>query len=305
MRIAKDGQTISSIEDWKRFAPPKREYQWDEGHSAFELARAWCGTGTTRMPDGLLALFDSREETRGLSVDSVTPEHRIPFDTHGGEPRNADLAFVGRTATAMVAVTIEAKADEPFGATVAQTMTEALERLITNPGSHGVMRVADLVQSILPVRGKGQAKAGELRYQLLTAVAGSLAYARETGASISVLVIHEFVTNKTRDTSRAKNEEDYRAFVHRLAGVLPGAHEPTPRLGLFTVPGVPLFGSGSRLLIGKLVTDCRTAQTACPLSERLRGGTPRSEHSLSGFPRNGLDDVGGLSFWKTAPAEER
>jgi len=260
MRIAnKDDITISSIEDWRRLAPPKHEYQWAEGHSAFELARAWCGSGTAGMPEGLVALLDSMDETRGLSVDLVTPEHRIAFDTHGGEPRNADLAFVGRTAVATVAVTIEAKADEPFGATVALTTTDALERLITNPGSHGVKRVADLVQAILPVRGQGQPKVGALRYQLLTAVAGSLAYARETGASIAVLVIHEFVTDKTRDTRHAKNGHDYRAFLHRLTGVLPGEHEPTPQFGLFTVPGVPLFDSGSRLLIGKVVTNCRTA----------------------------------------------
>ncbi|HEY3383474.1 MAG TPA: hypothetical protein VGK32_17030 [Vicinamibacterales bacterium] len=264
MRIAKDGHTIASIEDWHRYAPPKRNIHWAEGHSAFELARAWCGTGTAAMPDDLRALFDSRDNTRGLSVDLVTPEHRIVFDAHGGEPRNADLAFVGRTATTTVAVTIEAKADEPFGATVAQTMTDALERLITTPASHGVMRVADLVQAILPVRGKDQPKVGDLRYQLLTAVAGSLAYARENQADLAVLIIHQFVTSKTRDTKHAKNEQDYRAFVNRLTGVLPEAHDTTPRLGLFAVPGAPLFASGSRLLIGKIVTNCRPAPTTTP-----------------------------------------
>jgi len=270
MRIAsKDGQTISSIHDWKRLAPPKRKYQWAEGHSAFELARAWCITGTPDMPDGLRALFDSREDTRGLLVDVVTPEYQIAFDSRGGEPRNADLAFVGRTATATVAVTIEAKADEPFGATVTQTMVDALEQLIRHPGSQGVERVADLVRSLLPPHVKGQPKAGALRYQLLTAVAGSLAYARQTGASIAVMVIHEFLTDKTRDSKHAKNEQDYRAFVNRLTGVLSDAHEPTPRLGFFTVPGAPLFAGGSRLLIGKLLTDCRLGPT--PAASRRPG----------------------------------
>jgi len=68
----------------------------------------------------------------------VTPEHQIRFDEHGGEPRNADLGFAGRTANAIVAVTIEAKADEPFGATVTQTLAGALERRIEHGASRGV-----------------------------------------------------------------------------------------------------------------------------------------------------------------------
>ena len=59
-----EDRLITSVDDWKEFAPPKRGYQWAEGRSAFELARAWCGTGTPSMPDDLRALFDSRDDTR-------------------------------------------------------------------------------------------------------------------------------------------------------------------------------------------------------------------------------------------------
>ena len=258
MRIAnRDGQTIKSIDDWKRLAPPKSDYQWVEGRSAFELARAWCGTGTPSIPDGLRALFESRDDTRGLTVDLVTPECRIAFDTRRGEPRNADLAFVGRTASATVAVTIEAKADEPFGATVAQTLADALKRLDSKPSGKGIERVADLVRAILPIRQEGLPEAGGLRYQLLTAAAGSLAYARDTGASVAVLLVHEFVTDQTHDAKHAENARDYDAFLRRLRGVHPDAPETEPGLEWLTVPGAPLFAEGSRLLIGKLVTDRR------------------------------------------------
>src|SRR5690606_10274883 len=60
----------------------------------------------------------------------VFPERRIAFDSHAGEPRNADLAFVGVGPAGRVAVTIEAKADEPFGDTVAATLSSALERAV-------------------------------------------------------------------------------------------------------------------------------------------------------------------------------
>ena len=39
---SQDGKPIRSVEDWFRFAPPKRgAEQWRDGRSAKELARAW------------------------------------------------------------------------------------------------------------------------------------------------------------------------------------------------------------------------------------------------------------------------
>jgi hypothetical protein len=182
MRIEKNGQPITSVAEWRRLAPPKSADHWCEGRSAFELAHAWCGGALPVMPAALRTLLDSRNETRDLSVECVFPEHRIPFDGHGGEPRNADLAFVGHTSTAKIAVTVEAKADEPFGATVAETIADALERGLENPRSQGVARVVDIVRALVPPRGKGHPHVGALRYQLLTATAGTGVRARARGS---------------------------------------------------------------------------------------------------------------------------
>lgn len=155
MRPNKNGVPIACVDNWKLLAPPKAEYQWVEGRSAYELAHAWCGGGVPTVPAELAALFESRAETRGLTIDEVVPEHRLSFDTHGGEPRNADLVLVGHTAGSKVAVTIEAKADEPFGATVAQTLSDALERGIQNPRSRRLRRIEDLVRALLSPGSKG------------------------------------------------------------------------------------------------------------------------------------------------------
>ena len=93
MRVHKDGVHISCVEDWRRIAPPKADYQWVAGRSAYELAHAWCGGGAPAIPAELTMLFDSRDETRGLTIDEVVPELRVSFDAHGGEPRNADLVL--------------------------------------------------------------------------------------------------------------------------------------------------------------------------------------------------------------------
>lgn len=212
MRLHKNGLPIVCVDDWKRMAPPKAEYQWVEGRSAYELAHAWCGRGAPAIPAELTALFESRAETRGLMIDEVVPEHRVSFDAHGGEPRNADLALVAHTSESKVAVTIEAKADEPFGATIGQTLADALERAIENPRSRGVRRVEDLVRALLPPRSKGLPHVCDLRYQLLTAVAGTLAYAAMEGASLAVLIVHEFLTDKTSDKRHAENAADYGAL---------------------------------------------------------------------------------------------
>jgi len=261
MRLEKNGSAIASIADWERLAPPKAKGHWVKGRSALELARAWCEKGVVAMPAAIYELLESRSETIGLEIDVVIPENRIVFDSRGGEPRNADLAFLGRRADTMVAVTIEAKTDESFGATVAQAMAAALERLVQNPRSQGVNRICDLARALVAVRRDGQPSLGGLRYQLLTALAGTVAYALEMKASVAVMLIHEFVTPLTTDEKRAKNQEDYVKFLHRLSGECPTTSDIHKLLGPFSIPALPLFERSVPLLVGKATSDCRLIAT--------------------------------------------
>ena len=42
MRIHKSGHEILSVEDWFKYAPPKKgELQWKDKRSAKELAQSW------------------------------------------------------------------------------------------------------------------------------------------------------------------------------------------------------------------------------------------------------------------------
>jgi hypothetical protein len=251
IRIVKDTHEITCVEDWAKFAPPKRANQWTPGRSAYELARAWCGGSTVRIPAALTDLLENAPQTKSLRIESVTPELAISFDAFGGEPRNADLAFLASGPEGLVAVTIEAKADEPFGDSVADTLAGAIERGVRNPRSQGVRRVEALARALFHAREKGQASIGALRYQLLTAAAGSLAYAHHHGAAVAVLVIHEFVTSKTSAAKHQRNGADLQAFLQRLGGAPAG-----PQFGLagpFPVPGSEMFGKAP-LFIGKITT---------------------------------------------------
>jgi hypothetical protein len=111
------------------------------------------------------------------------PEHKIQLDSYWGETRNADLAAVGKGQPGVVAMTLEAKADEPFGRTIAAELAGAGE------GSNLPKRILSLCQSVL---GRPPSAVGGLRYQLLHAVAATLIYAKEQGAAAAVFVVYEF-----------------------------------------------------------------------------------------------------------------
>jgi len=205
------------------------------------------------MPSAVRELLESVPATRGLLVEDVHPEHRFPFGARRGEPRNADLAFLGHAAGGTVAVTIEGKADEPFGDTVGDTLAAALQRWNDNDRSGGIGRVMDLVQALLPTSTDTSPQASTLRYQLLTAAAGSLAYAAANNAVAAVLVVHEFETGLTRPELHARNDADYKAFLLRLGCNVPEGSQRA-LCGPIQVPGLPLFPTPVPLYIGKVTT---------------------------------------------------
>jgi hypothetical protein len=258
MRLSKGEHVIKTLEDWRCHAPPKDIEQWVAGRSAMELARAWCGSGTPCVPTDVVALLRTCQATANLQLHEAFPEHRIRFDRYAGEPRNADLAFVGSTGFLRVAGTVEAKADEPFGDTVGGTLAAALERLLQTPTSRGVQRISDLTRALFRARTRGEPKVASLRYQLLTAVAGSVAFALEQGADVAVLIIHEFITTQTRDVAHARNGRDLTNFLIRLRGsdidITPSALS-----GPYPLPGAPLFRTVPQLFIGKATSNLRLA----------------------------------------------
>ena len=80
MQLHKNGVPIACVDDWKRTAPPKADYQWVEGRSAYRAGPRVVRRWSASRPHQLTALFESRAETRGLIVDEALPEHRVTFD---------------------------------------------------------------------------------------------------------------------------------------------------------------------------------------------------------------------------------
>jgi hypothetical protein len=254
VRIHKSGQLIQSVDDWFRCAPPKGgACHWRDGRSAKEFARAWVESGSVAVPHELSALLDSHDDTRSAALESGEPEARLKFDGRRGEVRNSDLAIRAALDGSPLAITIEAKADESFDQLVPDTLADALERFLNRGRGGGIDRVRDLATSLLPPAQRGLPPLRLLRYQLLTAVAGTLAWARQLGASRAVLVIHEFQTNQTSTRSLRSNAQDLDAFVTRLtAGARRGVAVGS-LVGPIHVPGNPLFARPADLYLGKIV----------------------------------------------------
>lgn len=256
-----NGESIQSIDDWFRVAPPKSPDHWVKGRSAWELANAWCQPEL--VSNELRMLLDSCERTRGFRLEMGTAECRIPFDRLGGEPRNADLALIGTAGGEKIAITVEAKADEPFGELVSEVLATALEHGVSNPRSNGVRRVEDLARALFRTRDPGQPIVADLRYQLMTATAATVAYAKQQTATVAVLIIHEFITDRTKDELHRRNGADLERFLLRLSG-REHSGASSRLLGPFTLPSSGLFPEGGSLLIGKITTNRRERHLRAP-----------------------------------------
>jgi hypothetical protein len=242
-------------------APPKGgKEHWVEGRSALECARAWLpGTDGAELPAELEELLASHPDIRGLTVRLAMPEHHVRFDKLRGEPRNADVVAVADHPGGLIAISIEAKADEPFDEPVRAVLLTAVEKIATDQRTNLVTRVRHLASSLLPPPSPGMRHLGDLRYQLLTGVAGALAFAVEVGAKRAVFVVHEFTTRLTDDAKHRENAADLDAFVTRLSTGRVSRVPSGTLLGPFRVPGAPLFDRAPVLYVGKAVRNLRAA----------------------------------------------
>lgn len=248
MRIVRQSVPITSFDEWASHAPPKGgDRQWADGRSAKELARAWCGPGGPAVPEEVATALRSHPDLAGLRIVEMTPEARVRFDKRRGEPRNADLAGTAEHRDGLAVVHVEGKADETFGQSVRDVRAAAQAIREGNKSTGAPERVHDLLTSLLPPG----TDADSLRYQLLTAVAATLADARDRAATVAVLVIHEFVTDRTRDDRHRDNANDLDSFVSAISG---GSFSRLPAgtaVGPIRVPGTPLIDAPVALYLVK------------------------------------------------------
>jgi Domain of unknown function (DUF6946) len=249
MRISKNGKPIDSVASWFELAPPKeKERQWVDGHSAKELAKAFCEGGRVSVPTEVQRLLDSSPILGHLEIVEAWPEHKIPLDSFRGETRNADLAAVAVGRDGVVAVTLEAKADEPFGELIQVVLAKAPKR----------SRIPERVENLTQALFGAKVDLSTIRYQLVHGVAGSLVFAAEKRATAALFVVFEFRDPARPEEAAQRNDSDLQRFL----GLLSDTSEPLrvgQLVGPFTAPGAGRIPAGIPLFVGKAIRQLGAA----------------------------------------------
>ena len=207
------GHDGHQIADWRSWTRPKAEYHWRAGRSAMELARAWFTSPVPVCPPEVESLLESHPVTAGVALTEGWPEYVTPLPERG-EGRNHDLLLVGCRDGCGVVVSVEAKVDEPFGERIGDYWLRARE---SKRRTRAPERIEALVSMVFGSGTRPDAKPWSLlRYQLLTAVAGTAIEAAHRKSDTAVLIIHEFITHSADPAKVADNGRDLSDFVSVL-----------------------------------------------------------------------------------------
>lgn len=237
---AKTGDRIESVGEWETHAGPASVKHCKDARSAKEFAKAWIsGTGQ----DALTRLLDSRSETSSFVVESAVAKAQVAFDDYPGGKRNHDLLIRGRVADGHLVIGLEAKADETFGETVRNYEIRAEKTRGTGQTTNAPERLAELMDGIAGTTLARTPAFGDLRYQLFSGVAGTLAAVE--GDEVAIFVVHEFATWLTTSKKREANKKALAEFVGDVTGAV-APDEDWWLLGPFYVPSelwsrIPLF----------------------------------------------------------------
>lgn len=239
-------QPLRGHADWiSRIDKKNRE----QGTSAPTLAAAW--SGLVEMQGAL----NLQPALAGFLIEDVVVEAQAKVDGYPGGRRNHDLVARGHLPNGDGAVVcVEAKAGEPLGLTIVGQRAAAKAAKQKNANSNAPQRVTDLVDRF--VRSDyAAAKVGDLRYQLLTAIAGTISDARRHNAVHAVLMVHEFRTDERETDMTADVDRALRAFCEAVFAVKPPSAQSTP--WCFALPQLD-EAPGVNLYLARAVTDLRT-----------------------------------------------
>jgi hypothetical protein len=255
-----DTAPLASHADWRERLEKKNRRP---GTSAPTLAAAWAG------PLELMGALRQLPQFANLVLEDVKVERESHFDDHGG-PRNHDLVAYGRLPKGeRVVVCVEAKAGETLGQTVGQYAKAAKAKRENGKPTKAPERLEDLLAKYVPHSRPTEERVGLMRYQLLSALAGTQAEAAGVNAAHAILMVHEFRTDQRPEDKTQSNL----AELHRFVTTVFDCEHPGPN-GMpwcFEVPAPA--STGEKLYIAWAVTDL----TKSTLEERTQAANNPGE----------------------------
>ena len=267
MPISKNAVPILTLDDWETCAGPNAPDHWSDGRSAKEAASAWLEDDAVDLPKELKTALKHHDAFGKVTGWSAEPQVALPSDgSAAGESFVADLVVEAEDEHGPYLIVVDAKSDEPFGDPLGGALAAAVEALLDDQRSTDLEHVVRMAALLGPRRDDDPALV-DIRHGLLAASAGCLAEAERRGRSRALLLIQEFVTDRTVDKKLLVNAIDLGRFVKRLShgafkGLSPGAIAgpiSVPATSRSSADGTKIVGSnGVDFYVGKISRNLRT-----------------------------------------------
>jgi hypothetical protein len=201
-------EEIVSLKEWEIKCPPQKQEHWKDGRSAKETAKHWLYIIPKEFRE-LLKCFH-------FEYELCSPEFVTKFDKYTGNGRNHDLLITAKDQkNETVVISIESKVDEPFDKTIGDYLKEIKRKKEKGENTNADKRMEDLKKAIFP---KVEQEIFEtLKYQLLTAVAGTLAEAKTQKAKRAIFLIQTFVSSNIDSKKHRQNQRDLDYFMEIIS----------------------------------------------------------------------------------------
>lgn len=207
-------QPITTVDEWKKICPLAKNEHWKDGRSAKELAKDWINNKGKDLED-LLGSFCA---FKGISFNKASPEFQSKFDEYKGNGRQHDLLVLASHNKERILISIEAKVDESFGDIIKDYYIKKIVSRIKGERTNAPDRVEELIKNIFEENIK--VAVFDLRYQLLHAIAGTIAEAKRQKAKTAIFVINTYCSKDEKVFSPVKhqnNMKDLNQFVSYLS----------------------------------------------------------------------------------------
>lgn len=237
---------IDCLYQWfDKCQPQGKLKHWKDGRSAKETAKHWLHT----IPEQFKKILNQSN----LIFKLCSPEYVSKIDNYKGNARNHDLLIIAEGAKKeTVVISIESKADESFDVTISERIKAATTEFVKNPNSKALDRIKDLRNAIFGSLNDDQLP---LRYQLLTAVAGTLAEAKNQKATKAFFLVQTFVSDEIDQKKHLQNQVDLDAFISLLSHRKCAQIENGKLIDTIRVPGNNFIPNNIDLWIGKYVVN--------------------------------------------------
>jgi hypothetical protein len=210
-----------STDDWKMLlAEPDK--QWKAGYSAMLTAQSW-ENASGLPPEITFALHTSDNgHFNDLELALAIPEYKVVLKG-GTRPSQNDVFALLTSVKGLTALTVEGKAKEDFGPTIAQWRSGVSDKGYQTRLLH-VMENIGLKDSI----------PGHIRYQLLHRTASSVLEAKRFHCTAAVMLVQSFV-----ESDMGNHFGDYVQFI-QLYGKTPTKNS---LVSLTSVSGIMLYSA--------------------------------------------------------------